>query len=141
MSSIEDLNKLHAMWPSRGAASNIPISLATLNTFKQYSRLIHYCYTPLLFLPSWRLQSAATRDHSVTPPPQYFTSNSQDRSRTASDASAKKAVSEWHKEICDVMINEYIQYLQVLGFNLIQLDIPQKTYVSTFLKLTLYVIM
>lgn len=61
----EDLNKLYSMWQNRNALPNIPISINVLNTFKQHSRLIHFCHTPLLFLPSWRLQSAATRDRSL----------------------------------------------------------------------------
>ncbi|XP_011497452.1 PREDICTED: protein SZT2-like isoform X2 [Ceratosolen solmsi marchali] len=124
--SKDDLNKLHTMWQSRGAVPNIPISLATLNTFKQHSRLIHYCHTPLLFLPTWRLQSAATRDHSLTPPPLHLPLNAQQRSRSTSDASMKKIVSKWHTEICELMLSEYKQYLQVLGFNPIQIESQQK---------------
>ncbi|XP_031787876.1 KICSTOR complex protein SZT2 isoform X2 [Nasonia vitripennis] len=125
--SKDDLNKLHTMWQSRGAVPNIPISVATLNTFKQHSRLIHYCHTPLLFLPSWRLESAATRDHSLTPPPFNLAVNSQQRSRTTSDASNKRIISKWHKEICELMLAEYKQYLQVLGFNPIQIETQNKT--------------
>lgn len=123
----DDLNKLHTMWQSRGTVPNIPISVATLNTFKQHSRLIHYCHTPLLFLPSWRLESAATRDHSLTPPPFNLAVNSQQRSRTTSDASNKRIISKWHKEICELMLTEYKQYLQVLGFNAIQIETHNKT--------------
>lgn len=121
------MNKLHTMWQSRSAVPNIPISVATLNTFKQHSRLIHYCHTPLLFLPAWRLQSAATRDHSLTPPPYHVASSSQDRSRTTSDASNKRIISEWHMELCESMLSEYKQYLQLLGFNLVKIESHHKT--------------
>lgn len=110
----DDINKLHTMWQSRSGVPNIPISVATLNTFKQHSRLIHYCHTPLLFLPAWRLQSASTRDHSLTPPPYHLASNSQDRSRTTSDASNKRIISEWHKEICESMLSDYKQSFNCL---------------------------
>lgn len=106
---------------------NIPISSATLNTFKQYSRVIHYCHTPLLFLPSWRSQSAATRDQSLTPPPNHLLQNSRDRSRSASNSSTKKNILEWYKEICELMLNEYKQYLQMLGFNQIKIEVSKKS--------------
>ncbi|KAJ8681967.1 hypothetical protein QAD02_017759 [Eretmocerus hayati] len=122
----DDLSKLHTMWQSRGTAPNIPVSMATLNTFKQHSRLIHYCLTPLLFLPSWRLQSAATRDHSLTQPPYYPAANLP-RSRTASDASNKKIILKWHRELCELMLSEYKQYLQTLGFNHVPIESQQKT--------------
>ncbi|CAL4244070.1 unnamed protein product, partial [Meganyctiphanes norvegica] len=39
-----------------------------LALFKQNSRIAHFCYTPLLFLPRWRWQIAATRDHTIADP-------------------------------------------------------------------------
>ncbi|XP_066587997.1 KICSTOR complex protein SZT2-like [Prorops nasuta] len=118
----EDLSRLYAMWQIRSTSPNIPISSATLNTFKQYSRMIHFCHTPVLFLPSWRLQSAATRDHSLTPstPPaaNLLQQNSQ-QSNTKNKENLK-----WHQELCNLMFSEYKQYLQTLGFNPIQIDCP-----------------
>lgn len=116
----DDLNKLYTMWQVRTSTPNVPISQATLHTFKQYSRLIHYCHTPLLFLPSWRLQSAATRDHSITP----SRSLPNDQFRITSDISTKD-VSKWHKELCASMLSEYKQYLQILGFNPVAVESPQ----------------
>lgn len=128
----EDLEKLFAIWQSR--TPNIPISLNALNTFKQHSRLIHFCHTPLLFLPTWRLQSAATRDHSLTPPSSLLGLNSnvpqsphitpQSTSKTANTVLIK-----WHQELCKSMLSEYKQYLQILGFNPIQVELPHKTFV------------
>ncbi|XP_037802510.1 KICSTOR complex protein SZT2-like isoform X10 [Penaeus monodon] len=39
-----------------------------LALYKQTARIAHVCYTPLLFLPRWRWQVAATRDHSLADP-------------------------------------------------------------------------
>jgi len=119
------------MWQSR--TSNIPISLNALNTFKQYSRLIHFCHTPLLFLPAWRLQSAATRDHSLTPPQSsHFGLNGIEQSSQAmqSKQEATNAIMiKWHQELCKSMLSEYRQYLQILGFNPIQVESLHKTFV------------
>ncbi|XP_029156600.1 KICSTOR complex protein SZT2-like [Nylanderia fulva] len=126
----EDLEKLYAMWQSR--TSSIPISLNALNTFTQHSRLIHFCHTPLLFLPAWRLQSAATRDHSLTPPlaSSSFSLNGnvlqqQSPQATQSRQEATNAIMiKWHQELCKSMLSEYKQYLQILGFNPIQVESP-----------------
>ncbi|XP_018404829.1 PREDICTED: protein SZT2-like [Cyphomyrmex costatus] len=132
----EDLEKLYAMWQSR--TSNIPISWNALNTFKQYSRLIHFCHTPLLFLPAWRLQSAATRDHSLTPPQSShfgLNSNEQSSQATQSKQEATNAIMiKWHQELCKSMLSEYKQYLQILGFNPIQVESPHKTTLRFFYR-------
>ncbi|XP_076387408.1 KICSTOR complex protein SZT2 isoform X2 [Megachile rotundata] len=126
----EDLNKLYAMWQNRSAAPNIPVSVTALNTFKQYSRLIHFCHTPLLFLPSWRLQSAATRDHSLTLQSSLnqninvYHQLSQQERKNQSDQSD---VIKWHQELCSLMLSEYKQYLQILGFSPVQVESVDKS--------------
>lgn len=127
----EEFKCLGEMWQSRAATSNIPISLATLNLFKQHSRLIHYCHTPLLFLPKWRLQSAATRDHSLSQPPSALQSTAQQQSprndsSQATAVSPNTTISEWHKELCTAMLTEYKQYLQTLGFNPVRVESHKK---------------
>ncbi|XP_066906429.1 KICSTOR complex protein SZT2 isoform X3 [Halyomorpha halys] len=105
----EQQKKLRVMWQSR-AATHIPMSEETLELFMRYSRIVHYCLTPLLFLPNWRLQSAATRDQTliVNPPLQVYESN-------------KRQEFDWHEKLCLVFLNEYKQYLQTLGFVNIQM--------------------
>ncbi|XP_012229201.2 KICSTOR complex protein SZT2-like isoform X1 [Linepithema humile] len=120
----EDLEKLYAMWQSR--TPNIPISLSAFNTFKQHSRLIHFCHTPLLFLPAWRLQSAATRDHSLTPQSSHLGSNVHQVTQSKQEAT-NAIMIKWHQELCKSMLSEYKQYLQILGFNPIQVESPSKT--------------
>ncbi|EEC00735.1 hypothetical protein IscW_ISCW001448 [Ixodes scapularis] len=36
-----------------------------LNQVKREARLVHYCLTPLLFSPTWRLKVAQVRDHTL----------------------------------------------------------------------------
>ncbi|XP_026671200.1 KICSTOR complex protein SZT2-like [Ceratina calcarata] len=109
----DDLSKLCAMWPDRNVVPNIPISTAALTAFKQYSRIIHFCHTPLLFLPSWRLQSAATRDHSLTTAAEQSTLNNchQEKHKGQDEPNEK-----WHRELCESMLKEYREYLHFLGF-------------------------
>jgi len=134
------VEKLYAMWQNR--TSNIPISLNALNTFKQHSRLIHFCHTPLLFLPAWRLQSAATRDHSlISSQPFHFglDSNVTPHRQLPQVTQTKQEVIDtimikWHQELCKSMLSEYKQYLQILGFNPIQVESSQnKMFVLSFL--------
>lgn len=125
------MNRLYTIWQNRSSASNIPVCFDTLNTFKQHSRLIHFCHTPLLFLPTWRLQSAATRDHSLTPPCSLVSSNvgqqaSVEQTQSKEDP-AKAVIVKWHRELCNSMLTEYKQYLQILGFSSIQVESQDKT--------------
>lgn len=121
------------MWQSRTPN----ISLNALNTFMQHSRLIHFCHTPLLFLPAWRLESAATRDHSLTPSQasSSFSVNGnmlhQSLQATQSRQEPTNAIMiKWHQELCKSMLSEYKQYLQILGFNPIQVESLHKTFVQ-----------
>ncbi|XP_075219216.1 KICSTOR complex protein SZT2-like isoform X2 [Lycorma delicatula] len=104
--------KLYMMWQTRGATPNIPLATDILNLFIQHSRIIHYCLTPLLFLPRWRIQSAATRDHSLKmiEVPVIEADNKQE--------------DGWHQQLCANFVNEYKQYLQTLGFIPIQIGPP-----------------
>ncbi|RZF32788.1 hypothetical protein LSTR_LSTR011434 [Laodelphax striatellus] len=102
--------KLYMMWQARGATPNIPLAEDILHIFIQHSRNIHYCLTPLLFLPRWRIQSAATRDHSL-----------KVTQASSSDASASKSDDKWHQQLCNNFVHEYKQYLQSLGFIPIQI--------------------
>lgn len=117
------------MWQNRSATPNIPISITALNTFKQYSRLIHFCHTPLLFLPSWRLQSAATRDHSLTAQStlnaeiNIYQQLSQQIQKSQDD---QTDIIRWHKELCSLMLSEYKQYLHSLGFTSVQIESSDK---------------
>ncbi|CAL7950911.1 unnamed protein product [Xylocopa violacea] len=128
----EDLNKLYALWQNRNVAPNIPISTTALNTFKQYSRLIHFCHTPLLFLPSWRLQSAATRDHSLTVDSSLNANANiyqQLPQQTQKGQDEQTEIVKWHQELCCLMLSEYKQYLHSasLGFSSVQIESQDKS--------------
>lgn len=114
---------MHAVWQSRGSTKN----LLQTPMLKRHARTIHYCHTPLLFLPRWRLMSAATRDHSLNvelaEDVAHFSSSEIDV-RNMHDES-------WHDELCSSFIREYKQYLQILGF--VPLETDEKKYFFYFI--------
>lgn len=44
---------LHSVWQAKASASNTSVSEEMLNNFLLHGRLIHFCLTPLLFMPRW----------------------------------------------------------------------------------------
>ncbi|KAJ3640250.1 hypothetical protein Zmor_003559 [Zophobas morio] len=107
--SRDEMKKLHSMYQSRTSTTTVP----QIFLLMQNSRIIHYCHTPLLFLPEWRLKSAATRDHSLCSPTH----------RTHKNALEKDS---WHTELCYGFFCEYRRYLQTLGFMPLQIDNSDK---------------
>lgn len=132
----EHQRKLNSLWQSRGGATpNIPLSVDVLRLFLQHARTIHYCLTPLLFLPRWRVDSAATRDHSlsVSPPsmspprgtPRTTPRGTPAKERRGSSASVGGQSHErWHAALCAHFVHQYQQYLQTLGFIPVQVERP-----------------
>ncbi|KAK3091384.1 hypothetical protein FSP39_019468 [Pinctada imbricata] len=144
----EKMNKLNKLWFwSNKSSINIPISDEVIQTLKQSSRLFHYCATPLLFDPHWRLK--VMEKYRVT---QRQTSTEKQRSRHSSGTSiaslrTKRADSQegkkrpcltpadspindprqrakreepWHFDLRTSFVKQYIEYVQSLGFVLVQ---------------------
>lgn len=101
----EELKKLHTMYQSRSNTS----TNSQIQILMQNSRTIHYCHTPFLFLSKWRIQSAATRDHSINPPSLEMHVGPVEN-------------EQWHENLCFSFINEYRRYLQTLGFMALEVD-------------------
>lgn len=112
---LDEKKKMHGIWQSRGAACQ----LLQTTLLRKHSRIIHYCHTPLLFLPTWRLQSAATRDHSLSPNRLIRVDSD---SHAKSDAPSVPYNMTWHSQLCTYFIKEYKKYLQTLGFVPLELD-------------------
>lgn len=104
----EEMKILHAMYQSRTSTTTVSHILLLM----QNSRIVHYCHTPLLFLPRWRLKSASTRDHSLYP----------SQTVQMADKMASEEKEKWHKELCYGFFIEYRHYLQTLGFMPLQID-------------------
>ncbi|KAJ8966989.1 hypothetical protein NQ317_011189 [Molorchus minor] len=105
--SREEMKTLHSMYQSRTSTTTVPQILLLM----QNSRIVHYCHTPLLFLPRWRIKTASTRDHTLYP--SYL-----------DDKMASDEKEKWHKELCYGFFTDYRNYLQLLGFMPLQIDNP-----------------
>ncbi|XP_070687668.1 KICSTOR complex protein SZT2 [Pempheris klunzingeri] len=121
------IENLFVTWQQRSAQSNMPISGTDLETLKQSSRLVHYCATPLLFDPTFRKQ---IQEEQIVQPPVKKRHRSSDstasgRDRSYSSDSADMLPSRlkeepWLLEISSTFLQQYVQYLQSMGFILVQ---------------------
>ncbi|KAG0417466.1 hypothetical protein HPB47_005573, partial [Ixodes persulcatus] len=161
----KELVEFQKIYNDKGTCANLLVMDKMLNQVKKEARLVHYCLTPLLFSPTWRLKVAQVRDHTLEPHASIFDiSGQQDpafnqrmrhssggsqkgigdvgaggaagrggararRSSGATPASGgqgspkhRRSTNEetWHMTVCGHYIQEYIQYLQNLGFMAIQ---------------------
>uniref|UniRef100_W5L0P6 SZT2 subunit of KICSTOR complex n=1 Tax=Astyanax mexicanus TaxID=7994 RepID=W5L0P6_ASTMX len=130
------IENLFVTWQQRSAQSNMPISVADLDTLKQSSRLVHYCATPLLFDPVFRKQI----QEELIVQPQIKRHRSSDsaasmRERSLSTDSADSRLKEepWLQELSHTFLQQYVQYLQSLGFILVQIrpQSPARSSLST----------
>ncbi|XP_051752383.1 KICSTOR complex protein SZT2-like isoform X3 [Ctenopharyngodon idella] len=121
------IENLFVTWQQRSAQSNMPISVADLDTLKQSSRLVHYCATPLLFDPVFRKQI----QEEQVPQPQMkkrhrssdSTASGRDRSYSTDSADmlpSRLKEEPWLQEISSMFLQQYVQYLQSMGFILVQ---------------------
>ncbi|XP_074688336.1 KICSTOR complex protein SZT2 isoform X5 [Strix aluco] len=132
------IENLFVTWQQRSAQSNMPISLADLETLKQSSRLVHYCATPLLFDPAFRQQIQTDQQGKVEGKKRHrsndSTASGRDRSHSCDSAEAlpcKVKEEPWLQEMCNAFLQQYIQYLQSMGFILVQVRPPSPTTRST----------
>ncbi|XP_042318948.1 KICSTOR complex protein SZT2 isoform X3 [Sceloporus undulatus] len=132
------IENLFVTWQQRSAQSNMPISLADLETLKQSSRLVHYCATPLLFDPTFRQQIQADQQSKPEGKKRHrsndSTASSRDRSHSCDSAEGLpcRAKDEaWLLELCHTFLQQYIQYLQSMGFILVQVRPTSPTRSST----------
>ncbi|XP_067423935.1 KICSTOR complex protein SZT2 [Emydura macquarii macquarii] len=128
------IENLFVTWQQRSAQSNMPIGLADLETLKQSSRLVHYCATPLLFDPAFRQQIQAEQQVKLEGKKRHRSSDStasgRDRSHSCDSAEVlpcKLKEEPWLLEMCNAFLQQYIQYLQSMGFILVQVRPPSPT--------------
>ncbi|XP_078515442.1 KICSTOR complex protein SZT2 isoform X2 [Lissotriton helveticus] len=121
------IENLFVTWQQRSAQSNMPITTADLDTLKQSSRLVHYCATPLLFDAVFRQQIQADQQVKFEGKKRHRSndSNASGRDRSYSCDSVEMLPSKlrdepWLLEMCNTFMQQYIQYLQSMGFILVQ---------------------
>ncbi|RWS15051.1 protein SZT2-like isoform X7 [Dinothrombium tinctorium] len=132
----------------------------TIKRIQQIGRLQHFVATPLLFTAHWRQKVSLVRDHTLEPvlPESRLMSFDDQRSRHSSGNSIKGGTDlisnrsrrlsgaaggnhqnktirssfddSWHSTVCAHYMQEYIQYLQTLGFVAIQLRAQNTLFVK-----------
>ncbi|XP_048353115.1 KICSTOR complex protein SZT2 isoform X1 [Sphaerodactylus townsendi] len=132
------IENLFVTWQQRSAQSNMPISIADLETLKQSSRLVHYCATPLLFDPTFRQQIQADQQSKPEGKKRHHsndsTASSRDRSHSCDSTEGLPCRTKdeaWLLELCHAFLQQYIQYLQSMGFILVQVRPTSPTRSST----------
>ncbi|XP_023809816.1 KICSTOR complex protein SZT2 isoform X3 [Oryzias latipes] len=120
------IENLFVTWQQRSAQSNMPISGMDLEILKHSSRLVHYCATPLLFDPAFRKQiqeeqsgQALKKRHRSND----STASGRDRSYSTDSADMlpnRLKEEPWLLDICNSFLQQYVQYLQSMGFILVQ---------------------
>ncbi|XP_067893001.1 KICSTOR complex protein SZT2-like [Heterodontus francisci] len=128
------IENLFVTWQQRSAQSNMPITVGDLDTLKQSSRLVHYCATPLLFDPIFRQQIQAEQQVGSEGKKRHRSSDStasgRDRSHSCDSVETmpfKLKEEQWLGEISNAFMQQYIQYLQSMGFILVQVRPPSPT--------------
>ncbi|XP_060723793.1 KICSTOR complex protein SZT2 isoform X5 [Tachysurus vachellii] len=122
------IENLFVTWQQRSAQSNMPISATDLDALKQSSRLVHYCATPLLFDQIFRKQ---IQDELRVQPQMKkrhrsddSAASGRDRSHSTDSAELLPVRCKEEQEICSAFMQQYVQYLQSLGFILVQVRPP-----------------
>ncbi|XP_030063288.1 KICSTOR complex protein SZT2 isoform X2 [Microcaecilia unicolor] len=128
------IENLFVTWQQRSAQSNMPISTVDLDTLKQSSRLVHFCATPLLFDPVFRQQIQTDQQVFSEGKKRHRSNDSaasgRDRSHSCDSLEmilCKLKEEPWLQEMCNTFMQHYIQYLQSMGFILVQVRPPSPT--------------
>ncbi|MBV97215.1 Protein SZT2, partial [Eschrichtius robustus] len=124
------MENLFVTWQQRSAPASMPISAGELETLKQSSRLVHYCATALLFDPAAWLHgppetSGPLEGQRRHRPESGSGSREASASCDSSDGPPPGAREEpWLKELSLAFLQQYVQYLQSMGFVLVPLRPP-----------------
>ena len=136
---FKDLKELCKVCQVHGAKQNYVTMDKITRLVKTYGRLSHFCLTPFLFSPKWRYMVSLVRDYSFPmsqsrsrhmsggnlskPIEREFTVSNRSRRKSGPanifDNSLSNRTSQdetLDKSVCPHYIQEYVQYLQSLGF-------------------------
>ncbi|KAM6172949.1 KICSTOR complex protein SZT2 isoform 3-T3 [Erethizon dorsatum] len=124
------MENLFVTWQQRSAPASMPISAGELETLKQSSRLVHYCATALLFDPAAWLHGPpetsgppeGQRRHRPEPGPGNRETPGSCESLDVPPPGARE--EPWLKELSVAFLQQYVQYLQSIGFVLVPLRPP-----------------
>ena len=122
---IELLGKIHQFWESKGGNASCLMTADVMSYFQQLSRVLHFCLTPLLFLPKWRYAAHATRlkCHISTGERRNARATAQDAAPEETRILRRNTLDEQnHRRLVQNFIQEYIQYVQTFGFVVINIQ-------------------
>ncbi|XP_065577404.1 KICSTOR complex protein SZT2-like isoform X3 [Artemia franciscana] len=127
----EIFQRVEALWKS-AITTDLTVSEDVIQSLLLHGRVIHYCYTPFLFLPKWRMQVAATRDPYLATLYADELIEQGPRSRASSGSQSECGAAgrrmtddKWHDTLCVAFVQDYVYYLEhVLGFT--RMDIQQR---------------
>ncbi|XP_063092399.1 KICSTOR complex protein SZT2 isoform X2 [Cavia porcellus] len=134
------MENLFVTWQQRSAPASMPISAGELETLKQSSRLVHYCATALLFDPAAWLHGPpetsgppeGQRRHRPESGPGSRETPGSCESLDVPPAAARE--EPWLKELSVAFLQQYMQYLQSIGFVLVPLRPPSPARSSSRLR-------
>lgn len=106
-SDLEKLAKLFMVLQKRGGDTVNDDGLAFL---LKHSRMMHFCLTPILFLPMWRYMVRATR---------FKKTMNRKELLSISDRLARRERN--HDDLVKIFVKEYCQYVQSFGFSMVRL--------------------
>lgn len=101
----EKLAKLLILWQKKGGDI---LTGEGMDFFRRHARLVHFCLTPILFMPRWRIRAYATRANKV----------SSDISK--GEHVLRRAVVD-HDHLLDHYCQEFIDYVNTLGFGVVKM--------------------
>ena len=107
----EVLGRLTKLWQPKPGSQQGALSRRVMDEFLRMARTIHFCLTPLLFLPKWRYQAQATRQRGADGEGADPASSCLDEMATRKIRRHAQDEKDHELLIVDFM-QDYIDYLQ-----------------------------
>ena len=107
----EVLGRLTKLWQTKPGSQQGALSRRVMDEFLRMARTIHFCLTPLLFLPKWRYQAQATRQRGADGEGADPASSCLDEMATRKIRRHAQDEKDHELLIVDFM-QDYIDYLQ-----------------------------
>lgn len=109
----EVLGRLTKLWQSKADSSQSTLTRRVMDEFMTMARTIHFCLTPLLFLPKWRYQAQATRQRGSDGDGVGVGASSSSLDEMASRKIRRHVQDEKDHELLIVdFMQDYITYIQ-----------------------------
>ncbi len=114
----ETLGRLTKLWQSKADSSQSTLTRRVMLEFMSMARVIHFCLTPLLFLPKWRYQAHSTRQRSAVNEPTAAMVNEAVSRIIRRHAHDEKD----HELLVEHFMQDYITYIQTVGFVVLKVE-------------------